>query len=240
MSMFASTDDGRTGEIRIAVRALADRRVRHVLLDWDGTVVDSHEHITNAFTTAVCQITGKSVEPPAVKALIGRPVGEMFLAFGQERQLPDFLDRFESLYIGLCRASPEPLLPGILEMLQWLKDEEGIRLSITSNKRCATLQASVNSSGLASMFDRLLDGQTHSPKPSGSMGEVVMRESDVVPSELLVIGDSHVDSEFARVLNCPFLGLASHTTNHRIRADEVQRLVLHWRATEPPASVGGY
>ena len=191
-----------------AIVALADRRIRHVLFDWDGTVVDSHGHIVSAFVEAVQEVIGVIPDLRLVEALVGRPVEAMFLAVvGKAQLLPRLLEAFERQYVKGCAIRPEPVLPGVLALLCWLLSTEGIRASVTSNKRAATLLASVASSGLASLFDSLQDAQNYPGKPDPAMGRAIQCRGGWAAGELLMIGDSDVDEKFARALGCPFLRL---------------------------------
>jgi phosphoglycolate phosphatase-like HAD superfamily hydrolase len=188
------------------LQRLASRGYRHVLIDWDGTIVLSHSNIARSFVAAAREI-GTSLEEPAIARQIGRPLPELFrlvLARDGAPSYTEFVAAFLFHYGAGCAAGHEPVIPEARELVEWIVDSR-LPLSVATNKQASTLALSMRGARLGDVFTYVLDAERFAPKPDASMCRFVERGAGVSAGDMLMVGDSDVDRAFAERAGCDFL-----------------------------------
>ncbi|MGZ5049416.1 MAG: HAD hydrolase-like protein, partial [Usitatibacter sp.] len=110
--------------------------IRAVILDLDGTLVDSAGEIGVALNETLAELGVRPMSLEAVKALIGRGVRSLVeRALELQGAVADIdreVKRFEAHY-GRTVATHATLFPGVKDGLAALRDE-GIELAVVTNK----------------------------------------------------------------------------------------------------------
>lgn len=177
-----------------------------LVFDLDGTLIDSRRDIT----TAINRMRDELGRPPLALERVVTMVGEGARLLVERALGPDFppdrvdqaLARYLDHYWEVCLDTTRPY-PGIEEMLASLA--ERYPLALLSNKGEALSRTILDGLGLSRHFREILGGDslpTRKPDPAGLH---LLAERLGVPIEsLLLVGDTWVDAETARVAGCPF------------------------------------
>lgn len=168
-----------------------------VLLDLDGTVVDSGGIILASMRYATRSVLGREIPDHALMATVGGP--------GLEAQMHEFggADRVEEL-VRVYRAHNEPLhvelrlFVGMDDVLVQLK-EEGHRLGLVSAKRRSTVELAFAATGIGHLFDVVVGGdeaRQQKPAPDGLL--LALERLGASPGEAVYVGDSPYDMAAAK------------------------------------------
>ncbi|MEO6715540.1 MAG: HAD-IA family hydrolase [Mycobacteriales bacterium] len=101
-----------------------------VLFDLDGTLTDSGPGIINSVTYALAGVGAPAVAPRALRAFIGPPLRESFVALGIEPMAA--IAKYREYYdeIGMFENSVYDGIPPLLEELR----SSGVRLGVATSK----------------------------------------------------------------------------------------------------------
>jgi pyrophosphatase PpaX len=184
-----------------------DRAMRFpvVLLDLDGTVVDSGRIILASMRHATLTVLEREISDHELMASVGGP--------GLEAQMRSFgPDRVEEL-VRVYREHNEPLhvelesFPGIDDALVRLK-AEGRRLGIVSAKRHSTVQLAFARVPIGHLFDVIVGGdETECQKPDPEPLLLALERLGAQPAEAAYVGDSPYDMTAARAAGVYAVGV---------------------------------
>jgi len=171
---------------------------RAVLLDFDGTVVDSLELIYQCLDATAQEHLGSPFPRILWEAHIGRPLAETFALLGpaaharSEHLIQAYRRRQESCHDRICA------FPGIVETLDALR-RRGVRLAIVTTKMKAVARRHLAVVGLQHHFEAVIGfDDCAAPKPHPEPFETAMRALGVAPEDCLGVGDTALDIRAAR------------------------------------------
>lgn len=174
------------------------RRWRAVVLDLDGTLVDSSSCVVRCAVDALAG-EGRRVEGDAA-ALIGLPLAEMLarLAPGiDDRSLARAVERYRQAYIARAEAE-EALFEGIEDLLAALVGA-GLRLAIATGKSHAGALAAAGRHGLERHVEAVHGIVPGTPgKPHPAVLQRALAQLRVPADEAVVVGDTTYDLLMAR------------------------------------------
>jgi phosphoglycolate phosphatase len=184
--------------------------VRTVLLDLDGTLVDSAativEHLAAAFTEV-----GVAV-PPAerLRTLVGPPFETALPEMGLTAdQTVAVIAAYRSSYDAVA-ATVTPVYPGVPALLERLRGD-GLRLAVATSKPEANARKIVAGVGLAGYLD-LVGGADHEAGRIGKAAVVasVLERLHLEPARepVVMVGDRRHDIEGAAEHGIPTIGVA--------------------------------
>lgn len=167
-------------------------KIRSVLFDLDGTLVDSLDDLTDA----VNHVRQEFALPPLASSTVCTMVGKGALNLVQ-RALPDCgsaeIERALQLFIDYNAkhiVDKSRLYPGVVEMLETLRDR-GVRLAIISNKNEDLSRLILKSLGIGDYFECISGGDTFpESKPSPLPLLSVIERQGVTARECIMVGDS--------------------------------------------------
>jgi len=183
------------------------KRIRAVILDLDGTLMDTAGEIEAALGRAFAELGIPAPGPDEVRRLIGRGVRSLVKRALQGREasridLDDAIERFERHYAALVGTEAE-LYPGALEGVRRLHAARR-HLAVVTNKPRAFTMALLERVDVASMFPVVVAGDDGiARKPAGDMLLAACERMGSLPAETLMLGDSGNDIEAARAAGCP-------------------------------------
>ena len=187
-------------------------RVRLVIFDCDGTLVDSQAVIVACVQGA---FAAERLEPPpgqAIRRIVGLSLTEAMLRLLPQPDVP-LAERLGEAYKAAFvahRARPdhdEPLFPGAREVLDSL-DARGIPTGVATGKAMRGLRFVLARHDLAPYFATLQTADLHPSKPHPAMLEAAMREVGATPAETLLVGDTTFDVLMARAAGAVPVGVA--------------------------------
>lgn len=184
--------------------------VRAVLLDLDGTLLDTAPDLAAAVNA---MLAGQGLDPlpeRTVRDLIGRGIPHLveksLVAAGRPLtcELEPALNSFGGHYARLNGRASRPY-PGVLEALERLR-AAGLKLACVTNKAAAFTAPLLEKTGLAPLLDAVVSAdQVGRRKPHPAPFLHACKLLGVTPDRAVVIGDSANDAEGARAAGCQVL-----------------------------------
>lgn len=222
-------------------------RIRFVIFDVDGTLVDSQEMIVRCLEAA-CLDLGIPVPHSRQQLLsgVGLPLREAIpkaVPDIKPEQINDFHDRFRHHYTILhdnFDRSLQPMYPGARQMLNDLR-AMGLTLGICTSKMMAGLNTVLAQHELRGLF-KSIKTPDHGPgKPDPFLLNMAMREENFTPAQTLFVGDSTYDMQagLAADVGCLAVAWGYHTTEQLLAAGaqgmaltmtEIPGFVRDWNA----------
>lgn len=195
------------------MRSGTTRRVRAVIFDLDGTLVDSAPGIAAVFNRLMADRTQRTLSVEAIAGMVGdgaaRLVERGLDALGLSlpaAELPALVDR----YMALLEASPpapEDLYPEVAETLLRLA-ETGLALAVCTNKPLAATRTALAAMGIESRFRSVIGGDSlprRKPSPDPLLYAAAEMESDT--AETVMVGDHANDINAARAAGMPSIAV---------------------------------
>lgn len=174
-------------------------KVEGVLLDVDGTLIDSNEAHARSWSEALAEF-GKNVPAERILPLIG---------MGGDKIMPDLLGadsesptgkRFSKRRAGIFRERYVPKLQrtrGAKELIRRLRDEK-LRLVIATSAREQELEAMLDQVGLDDLIERRTSSDdAENSKPDPDIIQAALKKGKLDPSRAIMIGDTPYDVEAA-------------------------------------------
>jgi phosphoglycolate phosphatase len=196
--------------------------IRLIVLDLDGTLIDSKRDLCNAVNAMLTEFHRESLPEEIIATYVGDGVGMLVRrALGDpqdEAYVEDALTHFLAYYRE-HKLDHTYVYPGVFESLDAMRtrpDGTPRKMAVLTNKPIGPSEAICEALGLSPYFFRICGGNsfaTKKPDPEGL--NALIAEAGVSPLETLMIGDSEVDILTARragawVIGCKY-GLSSHT-----------------------------
>jgi phosphoglycolate phosphatase len=218
-----------------------------VVFDLDGTLIDSSADLAAAVNATLARIAPEAPPLPLERirsfvghgagTLVERTLAEAGLPLRAEDVLPVFLDVYGAHLLDRTR-----LYPGVAEAL---RDLEGYRLAVLSNKPGDMCRAILEGLGVARLFTRICgpeDVPARKPDPAGLRR--LMEEAGARAEDTAMVGDSPVDVRTGRAAGVLTVGVSYGLDPEGLRADppdvtldDLRSLAEHLRRPRPPTSV---
>lgn len=181
--------------------------VRAVILDLDGTLMDTAGEIEAALARTFAELGVERLGPEDVRALIGRGVRSLVERALAKREaarvdVDDAVERFERHYAAVVGTEAE-LFPGALDGMRRLAGA-GRALAVVTNKPRKFTLALLGRVRVDEMIGVVVAGDDGVPrKPAGDMLVAACTRMASAPRETLMLGDSDNDIIAARAAGCP-------------------------------------
>lgn len=197
------------------------RRVRAVVFDLDGTLVDSAPDIARALNTtlaaqSLAPVTADQVRGllgEGARALVGRAVA---LAGGSESGVDTALADYTAAYTA-DPVAETALYADAGEAVAELH-AHGVRIGVCTNKRSALAHRVLDHTGLAEVVDTVVGiDEVAAGKPDPEHLRTAFDRLDVPPSESLYVGDTAIDAETAKRVGVAYVHVAwGHAGEHTV------------------------
>lgn len=184
--------------------------VRAVVIDLDGTLLDSAPDLARAANRMLAELRLPALELEVIKSFIGngivnlvrRSLGAAGGKVPDEDECAHALAIFSGHYESDLSLETQPY-PGVVEGMTMMRDM-GMRLGCVTNKAERFTLPLLEETGLAQFFDLTISGDTLPEKKPHPLPLLhACKRFGVATSELLMIGDSANDTETARRAGCP-------------------------------------
>lgn len=172
-----------------------------VLLDFDGTIVDTTELIYESMRRATGEVLGREFGRETLLANVGQPLPRQMelLADGRHEKTEELLEVYlrhnEELHEGLIREFPN--VDGSLARLR----EAGLGLAVVTSKRRFSVERALDSfpdlRGVFDAFVTMEDTTEHKPLPAPLIKGLELL-GGVSPERAAYVGDAPFDVAAAR------------------------------------------
>jgi phosphoglycolate phosphatase len=178
-----------------------------IIFDWDGTLMDSAQHIVSNMLHAIDALGLPKREPQAISELIGLGLQDAF-----SRLFPDLdtqktialLSQYRQRY-GQVPQDSSLLFDGVHETLDQLRGA-GYSLAVATGKSRAGLDRALLGSGIADYFCMTRCADESADKPHPQMLFDILHTTDHAHHAALMVGDTEYDMHMAQ--NAKVHGLA--------------------------------
>jgi phosphoglycolate phosphatase len=185
------------------------RWIEHVILDLDGTLVDTRADLASAVNHVRTRFALEPLEPTTLYRYVGHGARVLIeRAMGPEvsTRWDEAIDLFLAFYrIHLLDESR--LYPGMGDLLTALQTA-GIAVSVLTNKPEDLAREILRGLGVIDGFVDVVGGDrlpTRKPDPAGARG--LLAQTGTRPEQGLLVGDSPVDSATAAAAGLHFCGV---------------------------------
>jgi len=211
---------------------LDPRRVKLLIFDLDGTLIDSRLDLVHSVNAMLRHCGRHALPPEAIAAMVGDGAPMLVRrALGDPRDhalLKQALEYFLSYYRE-HKLDHTHVYAGIPEALALLRRGNGAgerTMAVLSNKPVVPSRQIVQALGLSSFFMQVYGGNSFStkkPDPEGALQ--LMLEASVRPRETVIVGDSGIDVLTGRNAGAWTCGVAYGFAPHTLQAPAPDLLV---------------
>jgi phosphoglycolate phosphatase len=181
--------------------------VRAVIIDLDGTLMDTAGEIAAAMDRTLDELKLPRVPAREIRDMIGRGVPTLVERVMQRLAARGVdpahaVTRFEAHYARTV-GTTAVLFPGVMEGLTRLHDA-GIALAVVTNKPRFFTGQLLRRAQVARFFAAIVAGDDGvKKKPAGDMLAAACQAMGSTPAATLMLGDSDNDVAAARAAGCP-------------------------------------
>ena len=173
-----------------------------VLLDLDGTLSEAGPAITAAVAVALAHVGHDPLDPVALRAFVGPPLEDSFLALGLTHALVEDAVRVYRENYDLLSS---PLYAGVPAVLRRLR-EAGLPLALATSKPQALGQAVVDGTALAGLLDVVVGSEEDGRVTKGDVVAEALRRLGR-PGAPVMVGDRSYDVRGAAEHGVPCVGV---------------------------------
>lgn len=186
------------------------KRIKAVLFDLDGTVVDSSEGITKSVQYALSKYNIDAPDLEDLKKFIGPPLSESFMRYYgiPEDETAQAISYYRERYSvkGLYECC---LYPGIEKAIEDLK-EDGYFIGMASGKPEGFCHEILKYHGVDKFFDEVVGTTINGPINTKEqvLSEFLRRHPELNAAECILVGDTKYDADGAKLVGMPCLGVS--------------------------------
>lgn len=183
-------------------------RYRVVIFDWDGTLVDSLDHITASLAAAAEDCGMPRRADHELRDIIGLGLVEALdrLWPGITASRMAALRQAYGHHFFSAEATPYSVFDGVPALLKTLKDAMPA-LAVATGKSRLGLDKALATTEMTSCFTTTRCADETRSKPHPLMLEEILQELSVAPHEALMIGDTVYDLEMAANIGMASVGV---------------------------------
>lgn len=172
-------------------------RIKAIIFDLDGTLVDSYPAILESLNHTLSRLGYPPVDSERIRKMVGRGLENLMMQAVGETHLKEGIRIFKESYDQTVLDGTF-LLPDVMNTLQKLQ-QAGVKMGVASNKPADYSRKILRHLQIESCVIACLGPEGDiPPKPHPAMLERLMRLLDVTCEEALYVGDMALDVQSAR------------------------------------------
>ncbi len=197
--------------------APAPQRLQALVLDLDGTMVDTLGDFDAALNRSLADLGQPPVDRAFIEATVGKGsehlIHRTLAQVGADAALFDAVwARYQHHYLAL-NGQHAAVYPGVLEGLAALQ-AQGLPMACLTNKPTAFALPLLAHKGLDGFFQPVFGGDAFARKKPDPLPLLKTCEAlGLPPAAVLMVGDSSNDAQAARAAGCPVV-LVDYGYNH--------------------------
>jgi len=239
-------------------RPLPVERLKLLVFDLDGTLIDSAQDLCNSVNAALEHVDLAPLADPLIASFVGNGVPMLMRrSLAQEGgTTPELVDEHllvqaTAFFLGYYREHKLDFTyayEGVLEALAALKELHNApdgtprTMAVLTNKPVRPARGICEGLGLADYFVHIYGGDSFPVKKPDPLGlRSLMEETGVTPEETVMIGDSQVDVQTARNAGAWSVGCLFGFGTQTLMETPPDVLVdrpADWTAALAPARIG--
>lgn len=173
-------------------------RPRTVLLDIDGTLLDSNDAHASAWRAALLE-TGLDVPLPRLRSLIGMGGDQLLAAIGVDPQSPQGQSataRKKEIFLNRLLPSLTPF-PGTRALVERLR-ERGFELVVATSSGADEVKRLIERAGIEDLVPHATTADdVGASKPEPDIVRAALEKARVRPDQAVLLGDTPYDLEAA-------------------------------------------
>jgi phosphoglycolate phosphatase len=179
-----------------------------VIFDWDGTLVDSVEHIAESLHQAAVELGFPAREREAYRDIIGLGMIEALEALypGISKEEMRAIREGYGRYFFARKTTPQNVFDGMADVVADLRLDRR-QVAVATGKSRRGLDSALVSSGLGPHFDITRCADETRSKPDPKMLAEILEHFEIEPGDAVMIGDTRYDLDMARRINMPSIGV---------------------------------
>jgi len=188
------------------------RQVRGVIVDLDGTMLDTIPDFHVAINGMRAELGLDPIGADAIALMVGKGsenliravLSKDFDAAGVEERFAQAMDAYQRHYLAI-NGQFSTLYPDVIEGLAAMK-RAGLKMACVTNKPIAFTIPLLKAKGLDGFFEIVYGGDSLArKKPDPLPLTQVCADFGMQPHQVVAIGDSSNDAQAARAAGCPVL-----------------------------------
>lgn len=182
--------------------------VEAVIFDWDGTLIDSVEHIASSLHRAATELGYPEREFEAYRDIIGlgmiEALEKLYPGLTQEEMVR--IREGYARYFFARETTPQQVFAGMDRVLSDLR-AGGRSCAVATGKSRRGLKGALLSSGLGDYFAITRCADETRSKPDPAMLAEILEFHGLRPEQAVMIGDTRYDMEMAQRIGMPAIGV---------------------------------
>lgn len=189
------------------------KKYKLVMLDWDGTLMDSVPKIINCMQKSAHVVKVSVPSDTAIKNIIGMSLEKaVAVLFPEHGDLyADLIAEYKHQYKEID-TTPAPLFEGVARILTALQ-QQGMLLTVATGKSRAGLERLLDETKLRDFFVATRTSDDALSKPSPDMLLQLLDKLNIAPTDAVMIGDTQIDMMMAKAANIDRIGVTMGAHN---------------------------
>ncbi|MAY87146.1 MAG: HAD family hydrolase [Pseudooceanicola sp.] len=207
-------------------------RLRLVIFDVDGTLVDSQGAIVGAMTAAFSAQGRPAPTRSDILGIVGLSLDQAVLRLAPEATpecraalVQGYKDSYHATRSAQGAAVGSPLYPGAAKVLQALSRRDDLLLGVATGKSRRGLDALIEAHGLTGMFVTRQVADDHPSKPHPSMVLTCLADTGIDAADAVMIGDTTYDMEMAGAAGVAAVGVSWGYHPTKMLAPHARKLI---------------
>jgi len=183
--------------------------IKLLIFDWDGTLMDSVQHIVDSLNAAIQQLDLAPRHHDDLKNVIGLGMREAIAAIYPDQVDDAFAAQFVEAYreYFFAEDARQSMFAGARETLQQLQSQNYV-LAVATGKSRHGLNHALSDTGLHGMFVESRCADETRSKPDPLMLEEILESLNMKAQHAIMIGDTEYDLAMARAAGVHPLGVS--------------------------------
>ena len=182
--------------------------IRGIIFDFDGTLIDSYEPITESLNLVRRTFDRPPLPLEEVKSMVGHGLEHLIEKAVGKVPMDEAVRQFREHYASICE-SRTTILPLVRETVEELQ-RRGYEMAIATNKPSYFARDILRALDVDHLFAEVLGpNDVQRAKPDPEMLEIIMSRLGLGVEEVVYVGDMVIDIEVARNAGVAVYALAT-------------------------------